>query len=103
VIPEDRAAGTIIYIPIFDGALTPSGKNTEYEIVGLAAFKITGWQNLSTVSPKSYDPGDGVASQCPKNDSCLFGEFTSAFLPPNGPINPPPPGNFGVESVQLIG
>jgi hypothetical protein len=103
VIPQDRASGTIIYLPIFDGALTPSGKNTEYEIVGLAAFKITGWQNLSTVSPKSYDPGDGVASQCPKNDSCLFGEFTSAFLPPNGPINPPPPGNFGVESVQLIG
>jgi hypothetical protein len=100
-IPLDL--NSIIYLPVFDGAITPQGHNTEYIIVGLAAFKLTGWQNLSTVSPKSYDPGDGVTSQCPGNDACVFGEFTKGLIPPNGPINPPLPDNFGLESVQLIG
>jgi Flp pilus assembly protein TadG len=100
-IPLDL--NTVIYLPVFDGATTPQGHNTEYHIVGIAAFKLTGWKDLSTVSPKSDIPTDGVASQCPGNDACVFGEFTSGLIPPTSSINPPPPDNFGVESVQLIG
>jgi Flp pilus assembly protein TadG len=92
---------TVVFIPVFDSAINTSGHNTEYEIIGLAAFKITGWKNLSTVSPKSSDPGDGVASQCPGNDACIYGEFTQALVPVSGGISTGP--NLGAEVIKLSG
>ncbi len=93
--------GTVVFLPVFNGAINTSGKNTEYQIIGLAAFKLTGWKNLSTVTPKSYDPGDGVASQCPGNDVCVYGEFTQALVPVAGGVGTGP--NLGADAIALSG
>jgi len=91
-----------VYIPVFQGAITPQGHNTEYLIVGLAAFKLTGWANLNTVSPRSNIPSP-EPSGCSGNDACIFGEFTQGLVPVSDAVGPPGTGNFGAEAVQLSG
>ena len=99
-IPNDL--NTVVYIPVFQGAITPQGHNTEYLIVGLAAFKLTGWANLNTVSPRSNIPSP-EPSGCSGNDACIFGEFTQGLVPVSDAVGPPGTGNFGAEAVQLSG
>jgi hypothetical protein len=98
VLPQDL--DTIVYLPVFAGAITPAGLNTQYLIVGLAAFEITGWANLSTVVPKSAIPSP-EPSGC--TGSCIFGEFTQRLVPVTDHVGSPGTGNFGAEAVQLSG
>lgn len=100
VIPQDL--NQVVYLPVFSGAITPQGHNTEYLLVGLAAFKLTGWANLATVTPKSSIPSP-EPSGCSASDVCVFGEFTQALVPVSHGVGSPGSGNFGAEAVQLSG
>jgi hypothetical protein len=100
VLPQDL--NTVVYVPVSAGAITPPGLNTKYLIVGLAAFKITGWANLSTVIPKSVIPSPEPPG-CHNKDACVFGEFSQRVLPLPNAVGSPGTANFGAEAVELSG
>lgn len=80
-----------IALPVYD-QVTDSGNNTDYRIVGFAAFVLTAYH----LSP-SVDSGN----PCGPPDTCIRGKFTKyvatvAELDPNAEY-------FGVKTVQLTG
>lgn len=77
-IQADVAAGTVVYVPIFDST-SGQGSKATYHLTGLAAFVLNGYQNLPGLKPDVVPTG--MASACPGNDPCLFGYFTQAMVP----------------------
>lgn len=77
-IQADVAAGTVVYVPIFDST-SGTGSNATYHLTGLAAFVLNGYQNLPGVHPDVVP--SGMASACPGSNPCLFGYFTQALIP----------------------
>jgi hypothetical protein len=91
---------TLIYIPIFSST-EDTGGNATYNLVGLAAFIITGYANMPGADPRTY-PKE-LKDACPKGDtspSCIFGHFTKALVPVSTSIGGT---DFGAIAIKLAG
>jgi hypothetical protein len=92
--------GTVILVPIFDGAVNEKGVVKTYSLSGFAAFMITGWKFSGAGYPQvSTDP---AAPKCTGNCRGIQGYFTewvSLEDAGNAEIGGP---NFGATIVRLI-
>jgi Flp pilus assembly protein TadG len=88
-----------VYLPVFD-AVSGTGSNLTYTLVGMAGFVPVGYSDLSG------NPGDKLpkayGNQCPAspNDPCVKGYFTQAL----DPVTTIGSGtNYGAEAAKLTG
>ena len=88
--------GKTNYIPVYD-AVTGTGDNARYHIVGYAAFYFTGWRLTST----SHSSTASGRPPCQNPVTCISGAFVYGLQPAPGPISAAP--NYGATVVQLIG
>jgi len=103
VIQQDVAAGTVVFIPVYDATIG-SGKKATYELAGLAAFVITGYQNLPGLNPDVIPAGmAGTCTAAPPqpHPQCLFGHFTQALVPVSDVIGTGT--DFGADAIRLTG
>lgn len=99
-----RANRTVLLVPVYDG-ISGTGQNTTYHLAGFAAFVVTGYF-LSPGNPSA--PGAVNAEStltgqhyCSGQERCLYGYFTSALVPGQGPVGPLP--SLGAVVVRTIG
>lgn len=115
--------GKMVFIPVFDcvadaivDPIIPAGQpnatncttsahgagNTNYHIVGYAAFYVSGW-HFSSESKGSIRPPHNPP--CPAgSDRCLTGWFTQALMnnvPPAPPTGTTP--DFGPKAIKAVG
>jgi hypothetical protein len=82
-------------VPLFDSA-TDSGSNTEYTLVGFAAFQVTGYKFGG-----SLEVDDDLAPDCSGNCRGLQGYFSRFVSLDEGTISAPGSPNFGATKVHL--
>lgn len=99
-----RADRTVLLVPVFDG-ITGTGQNITYHLAGFAAFVVTGYF-LSPGNPNAPGAVNAVSTltgqhYCSGQERCLYGYFTAALVPGQGPVGPLP--NLGAVVVRTIG
>jgi len=88
--------GQTLYLPIYDATNGLTGTNGEYQVVGYAAFYMTGY---------SF-PGAGVDSlvtghaPCTGSQRCISGFFTQGLVPTGGKVGSGH--SFGADIVGLF-
>lgn len=82
-------------IPIFD-SVSGQGQNAQYHLIGIAAFRITGWY----FAGQYYAPTRPTAP-CSGDERCLRGYFVR-FTSITGVPDPDAP-DLGVNTARLIG
>lgn len=87
---------SVLFMPVYD-AVGGVGSGTEYHIVGMAAFVLTGYSLPSIGRQPSWVSGTHL---CKGSDKCLYGYFTQALMPVAGPIGGP---DLGASIITLIG
>jgi Flp pilus assembly protein TadG len=88
-----------VFLPIFD-AVTGSGGNLQYHIIGLAGFVVTGYSDLSGGAGSGLPKAYGQNNLCTQNDPCIQGYF----MPGIDPVTSIGGGtNFGALAVRLTG
>lgn len=92
-----RAAGTVLWMPIFDG-VRGTGSGIEYQIRGVSAFVVTGY-SLSGFQAKSTLSNHYL---CSGSDKCIYGYFTTGVLPVSSSLTDTVP-NYGVNAASLAG
>lgn len=105
--------GTTVYIPVFDQSYSQGG-NAYYHVIGLAAFFITGYANMTglknagipqPVIPPADPAGYNLCVSSPdksvNNQECLEGYFAKGLTNLPGPISSGP--GFGADTIQLTG
>jgi hypothetical protein len=90
-----------VFLPVFD-AVTGTGSNAQFHIVGYAAVVFTGY-TLPGKDNKSWLTGRGK-KDCPSQGSgtqgsCLYTLFTRALAPQAGQLGG---SDFGVTAVRLV-
>ena len=97
-LQQDVANATTVYLPVFT-ATGGSGQGASYTLVGLAAFVLTGYQNIPGLHPDVVP--SGMNGQCTGNAPCIFGRFTQALVPVTDVIGTGT--NFGAVAIKLTG
>ncbi|NUO60566.1 MAG: hypothetical protein HOV71_02085 [Hamadaea sp.] len=94
-----RANRTPIGIPIFSLA-SGTGNNGQYQLDGIAAFVITGYDLTNIGRAESTL----TQAECPQNEKCLMGYFTRAITSLedwNGEFGSVP--SFGASIIKTVG
>lgn len=101
---EDVLAGLLnqpVLIPLFDSATDAGGTRTRYNIIGFAAFEVTGYRFGGQPSQNAEDP---AAPACTGACRGLMGFFTRFVTLAEGGIDDTGDGdNFGADGVALTG
>jgi Flp pilus assembly protein TadG len=90
-----RTDRTVLYIPIYD-AVHGQGTGTTYQLAGLAAFVLTGY-NLSGFRAQSWLSDRHL---CNGSDRCVYGYFVRGVLTTPATSGGP---DFGASIVMLVG
>jgi hypothetical protein len=96
--------GTVVNVPIY-GTVT----NNVYDIVGYAAFRLTGYRLSGSPayrqpSPTLSGPPYSLSlsnNPCPSSSRCISGFFTNDVVTSSGPLVPGP--SLGSVTVRLVG
>lgn len=96
--PSDFTAlvGHVVYVPVFGAVNGLTGSNGKYEIVGYAAFYLTGYQ----LGGQYKQPSVATGWTCKGTDRCVSGWFTTGTysgLPSGDGVD------MGVTAVRLTG
>jgi Flp pilus assembly protein TadG len=94
-------SGDPIFIPIFD-TTAGTGSGATYHLIGLAAFVMTGYANMSPLKDVIPAPFGKDDCKAPTTPSCIFGYFTHELMPVSTTINPGGV-DFGVSVIRLAG
>jgi Flp pilus assembly protein TadG len=100
VTDYDNGSPQTVYVPIFSST-SGKGSNGSCTVMGMAAFVVTGYSDLSgagNAGPKSDGPSNSL---CSVNDPCLEGYFTPGIDPVSTTIGSGT--NFGATTIELTG
>jgi Flp pilus assembly protein TadG len=98
VIQNAWANKTIVYLPVYS-AISGTGNNVTYTLLGFAAFVITGYH----ITGASFQAKDWLTNKypCTGNNFCISGYFTQGLIPSTGGLGG---GNqLGASIVKLTG
>jgi len=97
VIQTAWANKTIVYLPVYS-AISGTGNNVSYTLLGFAAFVITGYHITGSFKA---DDWLNSANNCKGNNFCIDGYFTQGLIPSTGGLGG---GNqLGASIVKLTG
>jgi hypothetical protein len=97
-LKQDVTSHTVVYVPVFTCIKGSSGSAT-YTFSGLAAFVLTGYQNIPGISSKVVPTGSSCS--CTGSSPCLYGYFTHALVPAADVIGTGT--NFGATALRMTG
>lgn len=86
----------VVLIPLFSEATAASGRRTQYNLIGFAAFKVTGF-----IFGTRQDFQDPLAPQCEGRCRGLMGFFTRFVTLEEGGIDTGGGDDFGVQRIAL--
>ena len=97
VIQTAWANKTIVYLPVYS-AISGTGNNVSYTLLGFAAFVITGYRITG-----SFHANDWLnsANNCKGNNFCIDGYFTQGLIPSTGGLGGGK--GLGASIVKLTG
>lgn len=91
-----------LYIPLVS-TVKLSGNSTIHRIEAFAAFKLLGYALLKGQGNASSFGGTYPAGNwCPKNNSCIYGEFIATFSPNSEISDVPGTPNVGLQAIELF-
>jgi len=96
VLSSDQANRTLVYLPVYS-AISGTGSNVTYTLLGFAAFVITGYHITGSFKVKDWL---NKANDCTGNDFCIDGYFTQGLIPSTGGIGGK---GLGASIVKLTG
>jgi Flp pilus assembly protein TadG len=97
VLANDQANKTLVYLPVYS-AISGTGSNVTYTLLGFGAFVITGYHITG-----SFQAKDWLTNKfpCTGNNFCISGYFTQGLIPSTGSLGG---GNgLGASIVKLTG
>ena len=89
--------GRTVTLPIHNGTNDLSGNNAEFQMIGVASFRI----DYIKVGGAQYTAGSGSCEGTGSNQRCLIGQFVD-YVPLDMFVNPSGE-DFGTTAVQLVG
>jgi Flp pilus assembly protein TadG len=97
VIQNAWANKTVVYLPVYS-AITGTGSNQTYTLLGFAAFVITGYHITGSFKAPDWL---NSANNCTGNNFCIDGYFTQGLIPSTGGLD----GGHGLGAsiVKLTG
>jgi Flp pilus assembly protein TadG len=97
VLANDQANKTIVYLPVYS-AISGTGNNVSYTLLGFAAFVVTGYH----ISGASFQAKDWVTNKfpCTGSNFCISGYFTQGLIPSTGGLGGK---GLGASIVKLTG
>jgi len=97
VIQNAQANKTVVYLPVYS-AISGTGNNVSYTLLGFAAFVITGYRITG-----SFHANDWLnsANNCKGNNFCIDGYFTQGLIPSTGGLGGGK--GLGASIVKLTG
>jgi Flp pilus assembly protein TadG len=94
-LQNDVANRTVVYLPVYS-AISGTGNNVTYTLLGFGAFVITGYQLPGFKKKDWLNP----ANNCTGNNFCIEGYFTQGLIPSTGGLGG---GGLGASIVKLTG
>jgi Flp pilus assembly protein TadG len=95
---DDAQNRSLIYIPVFT-SVTGSGSTAVYNLLGIAAFVVTGY-NIPGSSFTHYTDWLNAAKQCSGATYCINGYFVRMDYTGSGTFGP---ANLGLYAINLTG
>jgi Flp pilus assembly protein TadG len=95
---DDAQDKTEIYIPVYT-KITGSGASAVYNLLGIAAFVVTGY-NIPGSSFTSYTDWLNSANQCTGTTYCINGYFVNDLVPFTGSFST---ASVGLNAIKLAG
>ena len=95
-LQNDQANRTLVYVPVYS-AISGTGGNVTYTLLGFAAFVITGYHITGSFKAPDWL---NSANDCKGNNFCIDGYFTHGLIPSTGGLGGK---GLGASIVTLTG
>jgi Flp pilus assembly protein TadG len=96
VLQNDQANKALVYLPVYS-AISGTGNNVTYTLLGFAAFVITGYHITGSFQAKDWETGK---FPCSGSNFCISGYFTQGLIPSTGGLGGK---GLGASIVKLTG
>jgi Flp pilus assembly protein TadG len=97
ILQNAQANKTVVYLPVYT-AISGTGNNVTYTLLGFAAFVITGYHITGSFKANDWlNP----ANKCTGNQFCIYGYFTQGLIPSTGGLGGGK--GLGASIVKLTG
>jgi hypothetical protein len=97
----DSLVGSIVDVPVFGTTNGLSGNQIAYNIVGYAAFHLTGFKLSGDPAYTRQSATLSASRRCTGNERCIYGYFTRDLAPVEATIGTQPV--MGIVAVQMSG
>lgn len=96
MLQQAQTNRTLVYLPVYS-AISGTGNNQTYTLLGFAAFVITGYHITGSFQAKDWLTNK---SPCTGSDFCISGFFTQGLIPSTGGLGGK---GLGASIVKLTG
>ena len=96
MLQNDQANKTLVYLPVYS-AISGTGSNVTYTLLGFAAFVITGYHITGSFKATDWL---NKKNDCTGNNFCINGYFTQGLIPSTGGLGGK---GLGASIVKLTG